>query len=86
MKRNIDIVCIIRNNINNMNSFFANKKYKVVPIMEFTEYDDIVPLVYDISPNKNLLFSAIVFFYKHAPENKNHEVDLDKLERGEYNV
>jgi len=54
--------------------------------MEFTEYDDIVPLVYDISPNKNLLFSAIVFFYKHAPENKNHEVDLDKLERGEYNV
>jgi hypothetical protein len=69
-----------------MNSFFANKKYKVVPIMELIESGESIPLVYDISPNKNLLFSAIVFFYKHAPENKNHEVDLDKLERGEYNV
>jgi len=54
--------------------------------MELIESGESIPLVYDISPNKNLLFSAIVFFYKHAPENKNHEVDLDKLERGEYNV
>ena len=70
-----------------MNSFFANKKYKVIPFAEFTEYGDVIPLTYDISPNQNLLFSAIVFFYKREPmeENANLGVDLDKLERGEYN-
>jgi len=68
-----------------MNSFFANKKYKVVPIMELIESGDSIPLVYDISPNKNLLFSAIVFLYNiHIFENT--EVDWDKLERGEYNA
>jgi hypothetical protein len=63
-----------------MISFFATKKYKVIPIVEFMEGD--IPLEYGISPN-NLLFSAIVFFYK---QNQNEEVDLDKLERGEYNT
>jgi len=70
-----------------MNSFFATRKNKVVPIMESTECDyNTIPLAYDISPRQNLLFSAIVFFYKHAPENKNQEIDLDKLERGEYSA
>jgi hypothetical protein len=64
-----------------MISFFATKKYKVIPIVEFMEGD--IPLEYGISPNNNLLFSAIVFFYK---QNQNTEVDLDKLERGEYNT
>jgi len=68
-----------------MISFFANKKYKVIPMMEFTEYSDIIPLAYDISPNKNLLFSAIVFFYRNIPD-ENTEIDWDKLERGEYNA
>jgi hypothetical protein len=68
-----------------MISFFANKKYKIVPMMELTEYGDILPLVYDISPNKNLLFSAIVFFYKNIPDEK-VDIDWDKLERGEYNT
>jgi hypothetical protein len=67
-----------------MISLFATKKYKVVPIMELTESGDSIPLLYDISPNKNLLFSAI-FFYKHAPD-ENTEIDWDKLERGEYNA
>lgn len=71
-----------------MNSFFANKKYRVVPIMEFIENGDTIPLAYDISPNQNLLFSAIVFFYKreHAREKGDLGVDLDKLERGEYSA
>jgi hypothetical protein len=64
-----------------MISFFATKKYKVIPIVEFMEGD--IPLEYGISPNNNLLFSAIVFFYK---QNQNTEIDLDKLERGEYNT
>uniref|UniRef100_A0A6C0D424 Uncharacterized protein n=1 Tax=viral metagenome TaxID=1070528 RepID=A0A6C0D424_9ZZZZ len=68
-----------------MNSFFAIRKNKVVPIMESTQSYDIIPLVYDISPNKNVLFSAIVFFYKNT-SNENSEVDWDKLERGEYNA
>jgi hypothetical protein len=64
-----------------MISFFATKKYKVIPIVEFMEGH--IPLEYGISPNNNILFSAIVFFYK---QNQNEEVDLDKLERGEYNT
>jgi hypothetical protein len=68
-----------------MNSFFATRKNKVIPIMESTESDDAIPLVYDISSSKNLLFSAIVFFYKNT-SNENIEVDWDKLERGEYNA
>lgn len=66
-----------------MISFFVNKKYKVIPIVEFMEGD--IPLEYGISPNNNnnLLFSVIVFFYK---QNQNTEIDLDKLERGEYNT
>ena len=64
-----------------MISFFATKKYKVVPIIEFEEGH--IPLEYGISPNNNLLFSTIVFFYK---QNQNTEIDLDKLERGEYNT
>jgi len=53
--------------------------------MELIESGDSIPLVYDISPNKNLLFSAIVFLYNiHIFENT--EVDWDKLERGEYNA
>jgi hypothetical protein len=66
-----------------MISFFANKKYKVIPIVEFMEGD--IPLEYGISPSNNLLFSAIVFFYKQPP-NESTEIDLDKLERGEYNT
>jgi hypothetical protein len=72
-----------------MNSFFANKKYKVIPIMESTECDyNTIPLTYDISPSQNLLFSAIVFFYKreHVFEKGDLGVDLDKLERGEYSA
>ena len=67
-----------------MISFFANKKYKIVPIMELVEYGETISLAYDLSPNKNLLFSAIVFLYKREPMESNNEIDLDKLERGEY--
>ena len=69
-----------------MNSFFATRKYKVIPIMEFAENDDTIPLVYDLSPTQNLLFSAIVFFHKREHAQKNTEIDLDKLERGEYST
>jgi len=75
----IQILIFFHNN--KMISFFATKKYKVIPIVEFIEGD--IPLEYGISPSNNLLFSAIVFFYK---QNQNTEIDLDKLERGEYNT
>lgn len=75
-----------------MNSFFgnkyANKKYKVIPITDFTttDYGTVISFAYDVSSSrKKLLYNTIVSLYYTPRDATNDYLDeLDLLERGEF--
>jgi hypothetical protein len=75
-----------------MNSFFgkkyANKKYKVIPITDFTttDYGSVISFAYDVSSSrKKLLYNTIVSLcYTPRDANTYYLDDLDMLERGEF--
>lgn len=73
-----------------MNSFFgnkfANKKYKVIPITDFTttDYGSVISFAYDIT-RKKLLYNTIVSLcYTPRDATTDYLDELDMLERGEF--